>query len=128
MQKYNYYNINLFINSIMAKDLKKQMKSLCAPAMIYFVISMISIIFMLLQNMGSSGVYTIGKYSRPCGNVALVFLGKLIYVFFWTWVLNFLCKRGYSSISWFLVLLPFLFFFVILGMFLLGSVEKGLYN
>jgi hypothetical protein len=44
----------------------------------------------------------------------LVFIVKLIYIFFWTWILNLMCKDGHSEISWFLVLLPFILYFLIL--------------
>lgn len=103
------------------------LSKLCTPAMVYFVISMIAVLLMLLQNMNGSGSYTFGNYSRPVGNVAIVFLGKVIYILFWTFILNFLCKKGFTPVSWFLVLLPFLLFFVIIGMFLIGSVEKAMY-
>jgi hypothetical protein len=35
---------------------------------------------------------------------------QLLLVFIWTWFLNLLCERGYSTISWFLVFLPFILF------------------
>jgi hypothetical protein len=34
-------------------------------------------------------------------------IGKLFFIMIWSWILNFLCSRGYSIISWVLVLLPF---------------------
>ena len=46
----------------------------------------------------------------------LVFIVKIIYILFWTWVLNLMCKDGHSGIAWFLVLLPFILLFVIMGM------------
>lgn len=108
-------------------SMSMSLSKLCSPAMVYFVISMIAVLLMLLQNMNGNGSYTLGSYSRPVGNVALVFLGKIIYIFFWTYILNFLCKKGWTGVSWFLVLLPFLLFFVMIGMFLVGSVEKAMY-
>jgi len=41
---------------------------------------------------------------------------KVIFILIWTWFLNFLCSKGYQSISWFLVLIPYIF--IILMMFL----------
>jgi hypothetical protein len=40
-------------------------------------------------------------------------VGQLIYIAFWTWLLNIICKIN-TNISWFIVLLPFVLFFVIL--------------
>ena len=33
---------------------------------------------------------------------------KLVFAFIWTFILEWLCKKGYKSISWFLVLLPYI--------------------
>ena len=38
--------------------------------------------------------------------MAVVF--KLVFAFIWTFILEWLCKKGYKSISWFLVLLPYI--------------------
>ncbi len=43
----------------------------------------------------------------------------LIYIAFFTIVLDSLCKNGWGYISWFLVLLPIIFFFVVLGFFMI---------
>lgn len=107
---------------------KFDLKKLCTPALVYFIISMVSIILILLQNMSGNGRYSIGKLSCACGNVGLLFLGKVLYVFFWTWVLNFICKKGYKSVSWFLVLFPFILSFILIAMFMFGAVERGMYN
>jgi len=44
---------------------------------------------------------------------------KVLYILFWTWVLNLMCKGGYKNVAWFLVLLPFVLFFVVLGLYIL---------
>ena len=55
-----------------------------------------------------------------------MFLFKAIYILFWTFVLNAVCKAGYKEVSWFLVLLPIILMFVILGMVLInGRVFEG---
>ena len=33
---------------------------------------------------------------------------------FWTWFLNFLCSQGYKTISWILVVLPFIIFILMI--------------
>jgi hypothetical protein len=32
---------------------------------------------------------------------------KVVFVVAWSYFLGFLCRKGYGSVSWFLVLLPF---------------------
>jgi hypothetical protein len=63
----------------------------CTPAIIYLVISAITI----LSAVGTVSVFMI--------------LLKIIFVLLWAWFLNFLCDSGYSSVSWFLVFLPIIF-------------------
>jgi hypothetical protein len=50
----------------------------------------------------------------------LVFIIKLIYILFWTWVLNLICKDGHTNISWLLVLLPFILLFVMIGLLMIN--------
>ena len=98
----------------------KTLKELCTPAMIYFVISIISLIMVLLQNLGNSNSYNIGSFSCRVPNTALVFVAELIYVLFWTYVLNLICKDGHTTLSWLLVLLPWILLFVIIGILMLN--------
>jgi hypothetical protein len=35
-----------------------------------------------------------------------LFSVQIIYILFWSWVLNFICKKGYSFVSWGLFLAP----------------------
>ena len=98
----------------------KTLKELCTPALIYFIISISSLLIVLLQNIGNNNSYHIGNFSCRVPNTALVFVVKLIYVLFWTWVLNLICKDGHTTISWLLVLIPWLSLFVMIGMLMLN--------
>ena len=64
--------------------------SLCSPALLYFIIAIISLLSMI--------------YSKV--NMQTVAM-KALFVIIYTWFLNFLCSKGHSGISWFLVILPF---------------------
>jgi hypothetical protein len=92
----------------------KTLKELCTPAFIYFILSFIGIVITLITNLGNTNIYTLGGFSSPVPNTLLIFILKLIYIFFWTWILNLMCKDGHREISWFLVLLPFILYFLIL--------------
>ena len=95
--------------------LDKRIKKLCTPAYLYLVISVIALVILGFQNLGNSGQYNIGNYSCPAENLVVIFIVKILYIAFWTWVLNWVCRKGYSNVSWFLVLLPFILFFVLIG-------------
>jgi ABC-type uncharacterized transport system permease subunit len=81
------------------------LSKLCTPAMLYLVVSFIALILAY-----------IGKF-----NLSAIVV-KVIFIALWTWFLNFLCKKGFTSISWFLVLLPYVF--IVLTMLLALEVVK----
>ena len=101
-------------------NLIKNISGLCAPAMFYLVLSTISFLAILFQNCQMPNVYIIGDYVTkiPCHN-AWFFAGKILYIIVFTWLLNFICKKGFTNISWFLVLLPFIGMFLLLSAILL---------
>jgi len=96
------------------------LKQLCTPAALYFVISMIGLVMVVFQNLGNSDSYNIGSFSCRVPNTMLVFIFKFIYIVFWTYVLNLICKDGHVGISWLLVLLPFILLFVLMGLMMLN--------
>ena len=95
------------------------LKSLCTPAYLYFLISVISYIALLFQNAGNSTVYCLGSFQCHVPSTALVFVAKAVYIIFWTFILNCVCKAGYTNISWLLLLLPFILFFILIGLLIL---------
>jgi len=101
----------------------RKMKDLCTPALVYFVLSVIGIVACIMQNLGNRNVYRLGSYSTRCSSTMSVFIAKIIYILFWTWVLNLICRDGHSGIAWFLVLIPFLLIFVMLGLFMVSPFE-----
>ena len=98
-----------------------KLHKLCSPAYIYFMISFFAIVFIIIQNViyGSGTRYCVGSYECDVSSSFLVFLFKFLYVIFWTIVLDALCKYGYSRLSWFLVVFPFLLLAILIGLLLL---------
>jgi hypothetical protein len=87
--------------------------SLCTPAFIYILLSSIGIIILAYQNYGNQNLYCVGNVNCPVESTTPVFISKILYVLFWTFILNTLCSYGYYKLSWFILLLPFILFFVI---------------
>jgi hypothetical protein len=75
--------------------MNKEFSKLCTPAKIYFVIAVISSIVALFSRI----------------NIMFI-LSKLVFAFLWTFILGWLCNKGFTSISWFLVLLPYIIIFL----------------
>ncbi len=99
----------------------KMLNSLCRPSYLYFMLSMFVLVFMVVQNIGNTHTYCLGDYKCQVPNTLAVFIGQVLYIVFWTWVLNLICRAGYPQLSWFLVLFPFILFFVLLGLMILQS-------
>jgi len=73
--------------------------SLCSPALLYLIISILAIIMMIVRRMQAMTIVT-----------------KALFVVIWTWFLNFLCSKNYTDISWFLVILPMVLMLVIFSL------------
>ena len=86
------------------------LRHMCTPATIYFIISMIGLILIGMNNLDNNDNLCVGDYCYV-GNS--IFLINAIYILFWTFVLDLMCKAGYSSLSWFILLLPFIILFVV---------------
>jgi hypothetical protein len=92
------------------------LKNLCLPAKTYFILSFIAIFVIGMQNLNNSDMYCLGMYSCNTSNIVLFFIFKILYVIFWTWVLNIICRGGAPGVAWFLVLIQYILFFVLLGL------------
>ena len=98
----------------------KSLKDLCSPAALYFIVSIFALLMILFQNLGNSNSYHMGNFSCRVPSTTLIFIIKLIYILFWTWILNLICKDGHTGISWLLVLFPFILFFILIGMIMIN--------
>jgi hypothetical protein len=72
-------------------NITKNLKDICSPAKLYLGVSIVTISLALFRRT----------------RLVLIFM-KVIFVMFWTYLLNLLCQKGLKSISWFLVLLPYI--------------------
>lgn len=75
-------------------DTALDVNKLCTPAKIYFVLATLSVIMMIYNR------FTIWTVTI-----------KLLFAVVWTYILGWLCKRGLTAVSWFIVLLPFILMF-----------------
>ena len=86
----------------------KDFSKLCTPAKIYFAIAVIATVIALF-----SGLTIIAAFM------------KLVFAFIWTFILSWLCNKGYTSLSWFLVLLPYVFILLaILGIYRMTDQQR----
>ncbi len=76
---------------------------LCSPALLYFVMAVLSLMILVVSHLPF-----------------LYVLIKIAFIAMWTWMLNFFCKKGYTGVSWFLVISPFVAMFILV---LTGNME-----
>ena len=76
----------------------KTLQKLCTPAHVYFLISLVSLLIMAFQNLGNVNKYCVGNYECTVTSTLGVFAVKMLYVVFWTWVLNTLPCRLHSPL------------------------------
>ena len=95
------------------------LKKLCTPSFIYFLVSVLSFVLIMLQNLGNTNTYCIGSYSCDVVSTFFALVIQAGYILFWTWILDLMCKAGSSEIAWFVLLLPVILFFIIFGVLVL---------
>lgn len=100
----------------------KWFNKLCSPAKFYLIVSVISYSFILLQNIGNTSRFTLGTYSCNHSSPGLFLIGQALYIALWTVLLNYICKVN-TSISWVIVLFPFILFFILLGLVMINGLE-----
>ena len=97
----------------------------CSPAKLYLVLSLVSILGILVQNLYEANKYCIGMYSCNINfpNI-LLFLLKVVYTIIWVLIIDSLCKNKFTTLAWFLVLFPIILMFMLIGMFLFLRINK----
>lgn len=105
----------------------KSIKQMCAPAYVYLVISAIALIALIFQNAENTNSYCVGIYECEVPDVATLFIAKGIYVIFWTFVLNSICKgnpKHGTNIAWFLVIIPWLLMAIAIALMFASKDKK----
>lgn len=97
------------------------LRNLCTPSYVYLVISSIAMLVMIYQNMGNMNTYCLGSYTCNVTSTTLIFVVKAVYILFWTWVLNLMCKSNATGIAWFVLLLPVIVMFILIGAMMLSA-------
>ena len=106
---------------------------ICTPAQIYLIVSFI---LMALSYFGLSAIsqqitlnqannsflqslnFTYQKDTRTS------YVVQAVFIVLWTWVLSYLCKKGFSNLSWFLVLLPWVLMFLAFFVYIIETVKS----
>ncbi len=89
------------------------LKHLCMPSFLYFSVSFVILLILAFSNINDKSLLCVGNYHCNVGNNLVIFLINAIYILFWTFILDLLCKNGWNDLSWFIFLLPFILSFLL---------------
>lgn len=97
--------------------LAKTFADYCTPARVYLAISLFSVIVIVIQNLlnPNRNELCIGAHKCTMSYKVVVLVCKIIYMLFWAWLLNLLCKKGLTKLAWFILVIPFLLIAVLIG-------------
>lgn len=131
-----YFNTNTLKYHFQRKmGFPRSYRELCTPAFIYLAVALFCFLVSIVQNINSTHTYTIGNYTTSTSSLLFIFIVKFIYILFWTWILNLICKDGHKEIAWLLVFLPFILLFILFftvmyreGMSTTGTMKQTLKN
>jgi hypothetical protein len=84
---------------------------LCAPSKIYFFMAIILFFLSVVNDMQNKDKVCLGKLK--CDNKPLYYILNVLFILAWTWVLNKLCSAGWTKLSWFLLLFPFIMLIIL---------------
>ena len=110
---------------------------LCTPAQIYLIVSFILMILsyfglnaisqQITLNQSNSSLlqslnFTYQKDTRTS------YVVQAVFIVLWTWVLSYLCNKGFRNLSWFLILFPWILMFLAFFVYIIETVKKIFFN
>ena len=89
----------------------------CTPAKLYFILSLILLAISLYYDItrNDKDKICLGKLSCKLENKPVFYILNVLFILLWAFILNLLCRFGWSRLSWFLFLFPY----IILGILFL---------
>jgi hypothetical protein len=79
----------------------------CLPAKIYLILAITGVIVSLYNKLSISYL-----------------LFSMLFIVLWTNLLNWICNKGYTLVSWFLVFFPLISSFALIGLYMTNLIHK----
>ena len=110
---------------------------LCTPAQIYLIVSFILMVLsyfglnaisqqITLNQSNSSFLQSLNfTYQKDARTSYVV---QAVFIVLWTWVLSYLCNKGFSNLSWFLILFPWILMFLAFFVYIIEMVKSVFFN
>lgn len=88
----------------------EMLNKLCMPSYIYFIFSVVTLAIAIIFLFSGVNIFCEGAGCTN-GTIITMILIKFVFILFWTWLLNVICKGGAAFFAWLLVLFPFILIF-----------------
>jgi hypothetical protein len=98
------------------------LSNLCTPSKLYFIISLILLAVSLYYDLtrNEKDKICLGKINCKVESKPVFYTLNILFILLWAFILNMLCRFGWSKLSWFLFLFPYIIlgiaFFTIAGL------------
>ena len=91
--------------------------NVCTPAKLYFIFSLILLVISFYYDItrNEKDKICLGKLSCKLESKPIFYVLNVLFILLWAIILNLLCSFGWSKLSWFLFLFPY----IILGILFL---------
>lgn len=82
----------------------------CTPAKLYFIISLILLAISFYYDISrkEKDKICLGKLNCKLENKPAFYILNILFILAWAVILNVLCRFGWSKLSWFLFLFPYI--------------------
>ena len=87
-----------------------EIKKLCTPAYVYLLLSVIANVAFIVKFNTDYTDFCRGKKACIMESVVAILFVEFFLSFIWMMLLQWVCNKGFSSVSWVLVLLPYMSF------------------
>jgi hypothetical protein len=110
---------------------------LCIPAQLYLIISFILMILSYFGLNAISQQFTLNQSNNSFlqslnftyqKDARTSYVIQAVFIVLWTWVLSYLCNKGFSNLSWFLVLLPWVLMFLAFFVYIIEMIKRIFFN
>ena len=90
--------------------------NLCLPSKLYMIIGIIFLIVSYYHDMKTNDSEKICLGSLKCAikNTPAYYGLNVIFILFWAWFLNLLCRYGWGKTAWFIFLFPYVLMIIAL--------------
>ncbi len=88
--------------------------NLCMPSKLYLIIGVILLAISLYYDMNTkdSAKMCLGNVNCKIKNKPAYYFLNLMFILFWSWMLNTLCRYGWTKMSWVIFLFPYIIMIV----------------